>query len=96
MEECSGYGHGQTRRLPITIGSDLEHPGLSYFPIRLGYCSTVHKIQGDKFPFIIIYMDVPNMPVVAYTVVSRVSYGTNYLIADKDYLTPEYFAPATM
>ena len=41
-------------------------------------------------------MDVPNMPVVAYTVVSRVSYGTNYLIAGKDYLTPEYFVPATM
>ena len=84
------------KRLPITMLSDLEHPGLSYFPIRLGYCSTVHKVQGDEFPFIIIYLDVPNMPAVAYTALSRVSLGTNYLIAGKGYLTPEYFAPVTM
>jgi hypothetical protein len=84
------------KRLPITIWSDPERPGLTYYPIRLGYCSTVHKVQGDEFPFIIIYLDVPNMVAVAYTALSRVSYASNYLIAGKGYLTPEYFAPATM
>jgi ATP-dependent exoDNAse (exonuclease V) alpha subunit len=84
------------KRLPITIWSDPERPGLTYYPIRLGYCSTVHKVQGDEFPFIIIYLDVPNMVAVAYTALSRVSYASNYLIAGKGYLTPEHFAPATM
>jgi hypothetical protein len=84
------------KRLPITIWSDPEHPGLSYYPIRSGYCSTVHKVQGDEFPFIIIYLDVPNMPAVAYTALSRVSRGNEYLIGGQEYLTAQHFVPVTL
>ena len=82
------------KRLPITPWSDPEHPGLRFFPIRLGYCATVHKAQGDEFPFVIIYLDTANMPAVGYTALSRVKDSRSYLLGGR--LSPEHFAPATM
>jgi ATP-dependent exoDNAse (exonuclease V) alpha subunit len=82
------------KRLPITQWSDPDHPGLRFFPIRLGYCTTIHKVQGDEFPFIIIYLDAANMPAVGYTAMSRVKDGKSYLLGGQ--LTPEHFVPVTM
>ena len=82
------------KRLPITRWHDPDHAGVVYFPCRLGYCTTVHKVQGDEFPFIILYLDTPNMPAVGYTALSRVKNGNSYLIGGK--MTPEHFAPVTM
>ena len=82
------------KRLPITRWHDPDHAGLVYFPCRLGYCTTVHKVQGDEFPFIIIYLDTANMPAVGYTALSRVKNGQSYLIGGK--VTPEHFSPVTM
>ena len=82
------------KRLPITPWHDPDHPGLVYFPVRLGYCTTVHKVQGDEFPFIIIYLDKKNMPAVAYTAVSRVKDGKSYLLGG--HLEPEHFTPVTL
>ena len=82
------------KRLPITPWHDPDHPGLVYFPVRLGYCTTVRKIQGDEFPFIIIYLDTPNMPALACTAISRVKNGKSYLLGG--HLEPEHFTPVTM
>eukprot|EP00438_Fugacium_kawagutii_P026199 Skav206694 [mRNA] locus=scaffold1764:227411:228448:+ [translate_table: standard] len=82
------------KRLPVTQWSDPDHAGLRYFPIRLGYCTTVHKVQGDEFDFIIIYLDTPNMPAVGYTALSRVKDSKSYLLGGK--LKVEHFTPVTM
>jgi ATP-dependent exoDNAse (exonuclease V) alpha subunit len=82
------------KRLPITKWSDPDHPGLRFFPVRLGYCTTIHKVQGDEFDFIIIYLDAANMPAVGYTALSRVKDGRSYLLGGQ--LAPEHFVPVTM
>ena len=82
------------KRLPVTRWRDPDHHGLVYFPVRLGYCTTVHKVQGDEFPFIIVYLDTPNMPAVGYTALSRVRNSCSYLLGGL--ITPEHFAPVTM
>lgn len=84
------------KRLPITRWHDPDHHGLVYFPVRLGYCSTVHKVQGDEFDFIIIYLylDATNMPALAYTALSRVRNAQSYLSGGV--LKPEHFTPVTM
>jgi hypothetical protein len=82
------------KRLPITRRHDPDHPGLVYFPIRLGYCTTVHKVQGDEFDFIIIYLDTAHMPALGYTGLSRVRNARSYLLGGM--LTPEHFTPVTL
>ena len=81
------------KMLPITKWSDPEHDKLVYYPIRLGYCSTVHKVQGDEFPFIIIYMDKEGMPGVGYTALSRVKNADSYKLGGK--VTRKHFTPVT-
>ena len=82
------------KRLPITPWHDPERPGPPYFPVRLGYCTTVHKARGDELDFAIIYLDTPNMPAIGYTALSRVRDSTSYLLGGE--LTPEHFVPVTM
>ena len=82
------------KRLPITRWHDPDHPGLVYYPIRLGYCTTVHKVQGDEFDFIIIYLDTARMPALGYTALSRVRNARSYLLGGV--LTPEHFTPVTL
>ena len=82
------------KRLPITPWHDPKRPGPPYFPVRLGYCTTVHKAQGDELDFAIIYLDTPNMPAIGYTALSRVRDSNSYLLGGQ--LTPEHFVPVTM
>lgn len=82
------------KRLPLTRWHDPEHAGLVYFPVCLGYCTTVHKVQGDEFPFIIIYLDTANMLAVAYTALSRVEDAKSFLLGGL--LKPKHFTPVTM
>ena len=60
------------KRLPVTPWHDPHFGALVYFPIRAGYCSAVAKVQGDEFPFIVAYLDVPGLPAVGYTALCRV------------------------
>ena len=60
----------QGRRLAL-------HPWTSedkvvHFPLRVGYASTLHKVQGATLPHVTVYLDVPNMPAAAYVALSRV------------------------
>lgn len=82
------------KRLPITRWHDPDHHGLVYFPVRLGYCTTVHKVQGDEFDFIIIYLDTAHMPALGYTAMSRVRNARSYLLGGM--LTRAHFTPVTL
>ncbi len=81
------------QRLMITPWTDTDHGNTTYFPIRLGYASTIHKVQGDEFKHITIWLDVPNMPAAGYTALSRVENSTSYLIGGV--VTRQHFVPAT-
>lgn len=82
--------------LPITPWHDAERGNIKYYPIRLGYCSAMHKVQGDEFQFIVIYQDCGNMPAVAYTALSRVPDSGSYLIGGDGKLTRKHFVPVTL
>ena len=51
----------------------------AYFPVRLGYASTIDKVQGDEFPHITIYLDGHPRPAAAFTALSRVGMSKQYL-----------------
>ena len=49
-----------------------------HFPLRLGYASTLHKVQGATLPHITLWQDIPNMPAAAYVAISRVELDANW------------------
>ena len=49
-----------------------------HYPLRLGYASTVHKVQGATLPHVTIWLDVRNFPAAAYVAISRVEYDANW------------------
>ena len=69
------------KRLPVTPWHDPKFGALVCFPRRAGYCSTVAKVQGDEFPFIVAYLDVPGLPALGYTALSRVRTAKDYQVA---------------
>ena len=80
------------QRLAITPWTDVDKGKVTYFPIRLGYASTIHKVQGDEFEHITIFLDVPHMPAAGYTALSRVATRNDYLLGG--HVTADHFTPA--
>ena len=82
-------------RLAVTMWTSTKVPAfpVRFFPIRAGYASTIHKVQGDEFRHITIWMDQKCMPAAGYTAMSRVETSDDYLLAGN--LKREHFVPAT-
>ena len=59
----------------------------------LGYASNVHKVQGDEFDHVTIWLNIENMPAAGYAALSRVKHAKNYLIGGK--VTRRHFVPAS-
>jgi len=55
-----------------------EHQRAVFFPIRLGYASTLYKMQGAELPHVTIWLDAKGQRAAAYVAMSRVR-------RDKDY-----------
>ncbi len=77
----------------------LVHPYTSenkvtYFPMRHGYASTLHKVQGATLSHITLYLDIPNMPAAAYVALSRVQRDEDWRFMG--YMTVHHFTPANM
>ena len=68
------------------------HGNVTSFPVRLGYSSTIPKIQGATLPHVTIWLDRPFCRAAAYVAMSRVEHSDNYLIAGK--VSPAHFVPA--
>ena len=49
-----------------------------HFPLRLGYSSTLHKVQGATLPHVTVWLDVANMPAAAYVALSRVEFDSHW------------------
>ena len=81
------------KKLSITKWTDVDKKFAVYFPIRIGYASTIHKAQGGEFKHVTVYMDCEKMPAAGYTALSRVSTSQDYLLGG--IITREHFVPAT-
>ncbi len=58
---------------------DVERGNLTYYPLKAGYADTILKYQGAELPHVTVVLDA-KIPGAAYTALSRVSYGKDYLI----------------
>ena len=81
-------------RLAIFKWTDTEHGGVSYYPLRYAWASTIDKNQGAEFTHITIYADCENRPAAGYTALSRVSSRQDYAIAGNPVVRPSHFVPA--
>ena len=55
-----------------------QETGVVLFPIRLGYATTLHKIQGATLDHLTIWLDVPNVEAAAYVALSRVRFDEHW------------------
>ncbi len=62
------------------------------YPMRPGYASTVHKLQGAELPHITIWLDIRDARAAGYVAMSRVSYDADYLLGG--IVTRRHFRPA--
>ena len=62
------------------------------FPVRVGYATTIQKIQGATLPHITVWLDRPGCKAAAYVAMSRVEHDGDYLIAGK--VGVKHFVPA--
>ena len=77
--------------LAITPWSDRDRAGISYYPIRPGYCSTILKFQGAELEDVTVSLDSQYVPGAAYTAMSRVA--TRKQCRFLGDITPEHFTP---
>ena len=82
------------KRLAVYPHTDnIEKCGrVTCYPVRLGYASTVQKIQGATLDHVTIYLDRAGCKAAAYVALSRVKTDADYLIAGR--VTPKHFVPA--
>ena len=66
----------QGRRIAVHPWTSEER--VCHYPLRVGYASTLHKVQGATLPHITLWLDVANMPAAAYVALSRVEYDANW------------------
>ena len=74
----------------IHLYTDPE-TGSTFFPIRLGYASTIYKMQGATLPHVTIWMNRPSRA-AAYVAMSRVRRDEDYLFGG--ILEIDHFMPA--
>lgn len=81
------------RRLAIVPWTNRDRDNAVFYPIRLGYASNVHRIQGAELEHVTAWLDIPGMRAAGYTALSRVATSDDYLIGGC--ITREHFVPAT-
>ena len=62
------------------------------FPVRIGYATTIQKIQGATLPHCTVWLDQPGCKAAAYVAMSRVQRDEDYLIAGA--VGTKHFVPA--
>ena len=62
------------------------------YPMRPGYASTIHKLQGAELKHITIWLERRDARAAAYVAMSRVQRDSDYLIGGQ--VTRRHFTPA--
>ena len=78
-------------RVMVWPWSDMDKGGLTYYPLKAGYADTIMKYQGAELEHVTVFLDAEGVPGAAYTALSRVSYGENFLIGGV--VRPAHFQP---
>ena len=66
----------QGRLLSVHPWTSENH--VVHYPLRLGYASTLHKVQGATLKHITVWLDVRNFPAAAYVALSRVQHDADW------------------
>ena len=72
---------------------DEDTGGLPCLPLRLGYATTLQKIQGATLDHATIWLDVANIEAAGYVALSRVRRDADWRFIG--HLTPHHFTPAS-
>ena len=72
---------------------DEEAGGRACLPLRLGYATTLQKIQGATLDHATIWLDVANIAAAGYVALSRVRRDQDWRFLG--HLTPHHFTPAS-
>eukprot|EP00959_Pyramimonas_sp_CCMP1952_P105574 2207312-Pyramimonas_sp.AAC.1 len=51
-----------------------------HYPMRLGYATTLHKVQGATLDHVTLWLDLAGMPAAAYVALSRVRRDADWRI----------------
>ncbi len=81
---------------PLT--EDVELPDgswkrVTFFPCRLGYSTTLHKVQGATLKHITVFLDIPNVEAAGYVALSRVATDDDWRFLGQ--MTVHHFTPAS-
>ena len=79
--------HPITERVEGSAGRSL-----TYYPVRLGYASTVQRLQGQTLDHITFWPDACGCKAAGYVALSRVRTDKDYLIGGP--VMPCMFVPA--
>ena len=82
----------QRRIFSVYLWTSEEH--WTFYPFRLGYASTLHKVQGATLEHITLWLDFANAPAAAYVALSRVQYDANWRYVGNPGV--HHFTPARM
>jgi len=52
---------------------------VTFYPIRIGYATTLHKVQGATLEHATIWLDITGMKAAGHVALSRVQHDTDYL-----------------
>lgn len=80
------------QRLVSYTWTDRDLDNKPYHPLRPGYCTTIIKMQGAELEHVTLWLDAKNVPGAAYTALSRVRAGKDYLIGGS--VKAAHFTPA--
>ena len=81
------------KRLAVpSIREKVNGHNVDHFPVRVGYASTVPKVQGQALKHLTFWPDVLGCPAAGYVALSRVRRDEDYLIGGR--VRPSHFRPA--
>ena len=80
----------QLETFPVHLWT--SNTGVTYYPFRLGYATTLHKIQGATLKHITLWLDTAGMEGAGYVALSRVEYDRNWQFIGA--VTPSHFRHA--
>ena len=65
---------------PITrdVQTWYETKRVTFYPLRPGYSTTLHKVQGATLPHVTIWLDKPYVPAALYVAMSRVQHDRDW------------------